>query len=165
MLVLGVDPGLSNCGYGLVNQEGGLTQAVEAGVIRTPPQDPTPQRLLSLRQSLGQLLAEFSPDVVAVERVLFQVNVNTAMGVGQACGITLVEAASAGCEIVEYSPNQIKQTVGGYGGATKDEIAHMVQILLKLDQTPKSADVSDALAIALCHLAFASNRMPTASGR
>lgn len=154
---------MSNCGYGLVRQQGSSAQAVGAGVIRTPPKDPTPQRLLSLRHDLSEILSEFSPDVVAVERVLFQVNVNTAMGVGQACGIVLVEAASLGCEIAEYSPNQVKQTVGGYGGAAKEEMAHMVQIILGLEEPLKSADVSDALAIALCHLAFASNKMPTVS--
>lgn len=156
MLVLGIDPGLSRCGYGLVAQDGSAPKVVGAGVITTPKNQPVPQRLVTLRQDLAELFGEFSPHAVAVERVLFQVNVRTAMGVGQASGIALELAASAGCEIAEYSPNQVKHAVAGYGAAGKQEVAQMVKLILGLDEPLKVADASDALAVALCHLAFAS---------
>ena len=151
---------MSRCGYGLIRQQGSAPKAVKAGVIRTSPQTPLPERLLALREELRSLMEESAPDAVAVERVLFQVNVRTAMGVGQASGIALVEAAALGYDIAEYSPNQVKQTVAGYGGATKDEMAHMIKLILKLEQPFETADVSDALAVALCHLAFCYQRQP-----
>ena len=163
MFVLGIDPGLSRCGYGVVRQKGSTTEFITAGVISTPPSDPTPRRLLTLREDIRELIAEFSPDAVAVERVLFQANVSTAMGVGQASGVALTEAEDYGCEIAEYSPNQIKLAVAGYGGADKGEIARMIKLLLGLGELPKPADAADALATALCHLAFATSR--TAGGR
>lgn len=156
MLVLGIDPGLSRCGYGLIAQGRGAPKVVGAGVLTTPKNQPVPQRLLTLRWDLAELFAEFSPDAVAVERVLFQVNVRTAMGVGQASGVALELAAGAGCVIAEYSPNQVKNAVAGYGAAGKQEVAQMVKLILGLKQPLKVADASDALAVALCHLAFAS---------
>ncbi len=158
MFVLGIDPGLSRCGYGGVRQLGSATEFVTAGVIKTPPSEPTPQRLLTLRRDIRELIEEFSPDAVAVERVLFQVNVSTAMGVGQASGVALIEAADYGCEIAEYSPNQIKLAVAGHGSANKEEIATMVKMLLGLSQPLKYTDTADALATALCHLAFSTSR-------
>lgn len=149
---------MSRCGYGGVRQVGSTTEFVTAGVIRTPPSDSTPQRLLTLRRDIRDLIEEFSPDAVAVERVLFQANVSTAMGVGQASGVALTEAAEHGCEIAEYSPNQIKLAVAGHGSADKEEIATMVKILLGLEKPPKYADTADALATALCHLAFSTSR-------
>ena len=125
------------------------------GVIRTPPTDPLPQRLAALRVELVDLLAEFQPQVVAVEQVFFQVNVRTAMSVGQASGLALCEAAAAGCEVVQYTPNQVKDAVAGYGGAGKEQVQKMVQARLKLTQLPKPADAADAAALALCHLAMA----------
>lgn len=149
---------MSRCGYGVVRQQGSTTEFVTAGVISTPPSDATPQRLLALRRDIRELIEEFSPNAVAVERVLFQANVSTAMGVGQASGVALTEAAEHGCEIAEYSPNQIKLAVAGHGGADKEEIATMVKLLLGLTKPPKYADTADALATALCHLAFATSR-------
>ena len=125
------------------------------GVIRTPASDELPNRLAALRDELVALLAEFTPAVVAVERVFFQVNVRTAMSVGQASGLALCEAAAAGCEVVQYTPNEVKQAVAGYGGADKDQVAKMVQARLGLSQSPKPADAADAAALALCHLAVA----------
>ena len=94
-------------------------------------------------------------EVVSVERVFFQTNVRTAMSVGQASGLALCEAASAGCEVVQYTPNEVKNTVVGYGAATKQQVQKMVQTRLKLTQLPKPADAADAAALALCHLAVA----------
>ena len=112
-----------------------------------------PQRLAMLQREIRDLLGELEPAVVALERVLFQVNVRTAMGVGQAAGVVMAEAVAAGCEVVEYSPNQIKQAVCGDGAAGKDQVTLMVQMLLGLPEPLRPADVSDAAAVALCHLA------------
>ncbi len=152
MFVLGVDPGLSRCGYGCV-QVGRRPRAVAAGVVRTDPAMERPRRLAELQVEFRQLLAELSPSVVAIERVLFQHNVSTAMAVGQASGIVMAEAVAAGCQVVEYSPNEIKQAVAGWGGADKDEVGRMVQTLLGLPRRLRPADAADAVAVALCHLA------------
>jgi crossover junction endodeoxyribonuclease RuvC len=162
MFVLGVDPGLSRCGYGAVERRGRAERAVAAGIISTSPQDPVPNRLAELQREVRTLLAELRPDVVAVERVLFSVNVRTAMAVGQASGIVMAEAVAAGCAVVEYSPNEVKEAVAGWGGAGKEEVTTMVQTLLGLDAPLRPADASDAVAIALCHLARTPGR---AAGR
>lgn len=156
--VLGIDPGLSRCGYGVVDERDGTTCAVAAGVIRTDPGAPVPQRLGELADELQALIDEQRPDAVAVERVLFQVNARTAMAVGQASGLALATAARAGIPVVEYSPNEVKMAVAGYGSAPKPQVQAMVQSLLKLADPPEPPDVADALALCLCHLAAASLR-------
>jgi crossover junction endodeoxyribonuclease RuvC len=154
--VLGIDPGLTRCGYAVVDgRGGGAATAVSMGVIRTPASDALPNRLASLRSELCHLLQQFQPHVVAVEQVFFQVNVRTAMSVGQASGLALCEAATAGCEVVQYTPNQVKDAVAGYGGADKHQIQRMVQARLRLPRLPQPADAADAAALALCHLAMA----------
>jgi len=160
MFVLGIDPGLSRCGYGFV-EHGRPPRAVAAGVIRTDPDLERPVRLAELQHEIRGLIAEQRPDVVVIERVLFQQNVSTAMSVGQATGIVMAEAAVAGCGVVEYSPNEVKQAVAGWGGADKYEIGRMVQTLLGLPEVLQPPDVSDAVAVALCHLA----RQPSAAVR
>ncbi|MDP1821037.1 MAG: crossover junction endodeoxyribonuclease RuvC [Acidimicrobiales bacterium] len=155
MYVLGIDPGLSRCGYGLVVQQHGATRAVAVGVLRTPTHLPVPDRLAELQRDVRALLQEHRPAVVAIERVLFQVNVRTAIPVAQAAGIVMAEAVAAGCEVVEYSPNQVKQAVAGVGGANKDQMERMVQTLLGIAQPLRPVDAADAVAIALCHLAHA----------
>jgi len=124
------------------------------GVIRTPASDPLPNRLATLRTEFTSLIAEFEPDVVAVEQVFFQVNVRTAMATGQASGLALAEAAIAGCEVIQYTPNQVKDAVAGWGGAGKEQVQKMVQARLKLATMPKPADAADAAAIALTHLSM-----------
>jgi crossover junction endodeoxyribonuclease RuvC len=151
--VLGIDPGLTRCGYAVVDAIG--PQAVALGVIRTPATDPLPQRLAALRAELAALLAEFGPDVVAVEHVFFQVNVRTAMSVGQASGLALAEAAGSGCTVVQYTPNEVKSAVAGWGAAPKEQVQKMVQARLRLTHPPQPADAADAAALALCHLATA----------
>ena len=160
MFVLGIDPGLSRCGYGCV-EHGRRPRAVAAGVIRTDPEMERAHRLAELQHEVRALIVEQRPQVVAVERVLFQQNVATAMAVGQAIGVVMAEAAGAGCEVVEYSPNEVKEAVAGWGGADKIEIGRMVQTLLDLPEVLEPADASDAVAVALCHLA----RQPSASVR
>ncbi|HEY2429833.1 MAG TPA: crossover junction endodeoxyribonuclease RuvC [Acidimicrobiales bacterium] len=155
MFVLGVDPGLSRCGYGVVERIGGGRsglRAVAAGVITTPVDDGVPQRLAALGAELRALLAEYAPAVVVVERVLFQANARTAMAVGQASGMALAAAAEAGAEVVQYSPNEVKMAVTGYGAATKAQVQTMVQKVLELEAVPRPPDVADALALAICHL-------------
>jgi crossover junction endodeoxyribonuclease RuvC len=167
VFVLGIDPGLSRCGYGAVRRSAGRSQAEAAGVIVTPAADPLPVRLAALLGELRRLLAEIRPDVVAVERVLFQANARTAMAVGQASGLALVAAADAGVAVAQYSPNEVKQSVTGYGSATKAQVQRMVQSLLALPSPPRPPDAADALALALCHLASAPllARVAQAGGR
>ena len=155
MFVLGIDPGLSRCGYGVVEYVDRQRVARAVGVIKTPPSDGVPERLARLQRELRSLVAEFSPDVVAIERVFFQVNVSTAMGVAQAAGIAMAEGSAAGAAVVEYTPNQVKEAVAGWGGAPKEQMQMMVQSLLGLESAPKPADAADAVAVALCHLAHA----------
>ena len=112
-------------------------------------------RLAELQVELRALLAEHRPTALAVERVLFQVNVRTAMSVGQASGIAMAEAVAAGCDVVQYSPNEVKSAVAGWGGADKAQVQQMVQTLLGLRQVPRPPDAADAAALALCHLAMA----------
>ncbi|MBK9178421.1 MAG: crossover junction endodeoxyribonuclease RuvC [Acidimicrobiales bacterium] len=155
MFVLGIDPGLSRCGYAAVEQVGARPRALALGVITTAPSAPLPGRLAELQAELRRLIAEVGPEVVAVERLFFQVNVRTAMSVGQASGLVLAEAAAAGCEVVQYSPNQVKQAVAGDGAADKGQVQRMVQALLGLPAPPRPPDAADAAALALCHLAAA----------
>ena len=155
-MVLGIDPGLSRCGYAALEAQGpNKARPIAIGVLMTPPTDPLPKRLAELRGELARLVAELRPDVVVVEHVFFQVNVRTAMSVGQASGLALAEAAAAGCEVVQYTPNQVKETVTGWGGADKAQVAKMVQARLGLAAPPKPADAADACALALCYLANA----------
>ena len=153
--VLGIDPGLTRCGYGLVVDEAGTQRALAAGVITTPPSDPLPKRLASLRSELVGLIFELAPGTVVVERVFFQTNAKTAMFVAQAAGLALASAAEAGVEIAQYSANEVKLAVAGYGAASKEQVQEMVARLLRLAEVPRPADAADALGLALCHLSMA----------
>ncbi len=153
MFVLGVDPGLSRCGYCVLEVDRGRSRAVALGVLRTDPGDPTPSRLAELWGDVRSLLDEYRPGAVAVERVLFQVNVRTAMGVGQASGLVMAEAAARGLVVGEYSPNEVKDAVAGDGAADKTQVQRMVQLLLDLDAPPHPPDAADAAAVALTHVA------------
>jgi len=154
MFVLGIDPGLSRCGYGLVWRGEGdsALQARAAGVIETDPEAPLAERLLVLHTELRTLLAELRPQAVVVERVFFQVNAKTAMSVGQASGLALLAAAEAGCEVAQYTANEVKQGLVGYGAATKEQVQRMVAQVLGLRTVEGPPDVADALALAVCHL-------------
>ena len=158
MFVLGIDPGLSRCGYGAV-RHGRRPRAAAAGVITTEPGLDRAVRLAELQSEVRSLIAELRPDAVALERVLFQRNASTAMAVGQAVGVVMAEAAAAGCAVFEYSPNEVKLAVAGHGSADKGEVGAMVQRLLGLRQRLRPADAADAVAVALCHLA----RLPLAA--
>jgi crossover junction endodeoxyribonuclease RuvC len=154
-VVLGIDPGLSRCGYGAVDGSARQAVALAAGVLTTAPSAPLPQRLAELQRELRALMAELRPAVVAIERVFFQTNVRTAMSVGQASGLAMAEAVAAGCAVAEYTPNQVKEAVAGWGGAGKEEVERMVRTLLGLERPVRPADAADALALALCHVAHA----------
>ena len=154
MFVLGVDPGLTRCGYGLVSRAGRRLEAVAAGVIRTDPAADLAIRLAELHREVVALVDEHRPDEVAVERVLFQVNVRSAMQTGQAAGVIMAAAASAGCAVTLYSPNEVKNAVVGWGGADKDQVEQMVRSQLGLTTPLRPVDAADAVAVALCHLAM-----------
>jgi crossover junction endodeoxyribonuclease RuvC len=158
-LVLGIDPGLTRCGYAVIDASRAASpRAVSLGVLRTPAAVPLPQRLAMLRGDLAALVAEHRPAAVAVEQVFFQVNVRTAMSVGQASGLALAEAAAAGCEVAQYTPNQVKDAIAGWGGADKAQVQRMVQARLGLTRVPEPPDAADAAALALCHIATAPMR-------
>lgn len=152
MRVLGVDPGLSRCGVGVVDGPRHRPTAVSIGIVRTGAGEPTAGRLATLHRELAALLARQRPDAVAVERVFFNANVRTAMGVGQAAGVVLLCAAQADLPVVEYTPTQVKLAVAGSGAADKAQVQFMVRALLRLEVTPRPPDAADALALALCHL-------------
>jgi crossover junction endodeoxyribonuclease RuvC len=152
MRVLGLDPGLTCAGYGLVEKSSQGIRAVTYGAIRTPP-GPVPARLLAFHDELKAIIELHRPQAVAVEKVLFNANVRTAMYVGQAAGVALLLAAQAGCEVAEYTPSEVKSSVTGYGKADKGQMQLMVARLLNLDELPKPVDAADALGLALTHLA------------
>ncbi len=156
LVVLGIDPGLTRCGYAVLRANGSRSAiALSLGVIKTPATDPLPKRLADIRAEFATLIGEFRPQVVAVEQVFFQTNVRTAMSVGQASGLALAEAWACGCEVVQYTPNQVKNAVAGWGAADKIQVQKMVQARLGLTALPEPADAADAAALALCHLAVA----------
>jgi crossover junction endodeoxyribonuclease RuvC len=166
VFVLGVDPGLTRCGYGAVVGGPSGLEAVAAGVVTTDRAADAPARLAELQHGVRGLLADLAPEVVAIERTFFQANVRTAMAVGQASGVALAEAAAAGCDVAQYTPNEVKQAVTGWGAAPKEQVARMVQSLLGMAERPCPADAADALALALCHHARARLRSAvTAAGR
>ena len=153
MRVLGVDPGLTRCGVGVV--EGAVRSPiplVEVGVILTPTNSSLEHRLLDLDQQLSQWINLWKPDVIAVERVFSQHNVRTVMGTGQAAGIALLLAAKAGIPVMMHTPSEVKASVTGSGRANKAQVAQMVQKILNLDSIPKPVDATDALALAICNI-------------
>jgi len=152
-LALGIDPGTATTGYGLVRltPDGSLV-AVKYGVILTPKESTAPARLEMLYNDLRDLLSEHKPDTAAVEKLFFSRNVTTALAVGQARGVVMLCLQQAGIEPFEYTPNEIKQAVAGYGSAQKKQVQEMVRALLLLDEIPKPDDAADALAVAITHL-------------
>jgi len=153
MRVLGVDPGLTRCGVGIVEGAiGSPISLIEVGVILTPADLPLAQRLLDLDQQLSEWINLWKPNVVAVERVFSQHNVRTVMGTGQAAGVALLIAAKAGIPVMMHTPSEVKAAVTGSGRANKAQVALMVQKILNLETIPKPVDATDALALAICHI-------------
>ena len=149
--MLGLDPGLTCAGYGLVEREPRRLYAVDHGAIRTP-RGPVPARLALLYEEVRRLISVHRPDAVAVERVLFNSNTRTAMSVGQAAGVALLAAAQCGCEIAEYTPTEVKLTITGYGAADKKQMQLMIAKLLGLPAPPSPPDAADALGLAITHI-------------
>jgi len=159
MLALGIDPGTATTGYGLVREAGdGSLLVVDFGVVLTPPDTPMPNRLVMLYESLHELLTLHQPTTAAVEQLFFQKNVKTALSVGQARGVILLALAQSRLDPAEYTPNEIKLAVTGYGSADKNQVQNMVRAILHLDDIPKPDDAADALAVAICHLHSAQTR-------
>ena len=151
MFVLGIDPGLARTGYAIV-EDAARPKAVAAGVIRTHGGRPVAARLMELADDLEALLAEYRPAEAAIESVFANKNVQTITGVGRASGVAILCVARAAVPLFEYSPTAVKSTVAGFGGATKDQLARVVAMRLRLGTAPRPADAADALAVALCHL-------------
>ena len=150
MIILGVDPGTAALGYGLVERIGARLRAVDHGVIVTSPDLPLAERLLAIHTGLVDLIATHEPSIVAVERLYFSRNAQTAMAVGHARGVVLLAAAEARVPVREATPNEVKSAVAGYGAADKEQVSRMVALVLGMAARPTPDDASDALAIAVC---------------
>ena len=148
--ILGFDPGLADTGYGFLIKEGSQLEFVSAGLIKTAKNKDFSLRLKEIHQQALLLLEKYQPDLVAVEKLYFAKNVKTALDVSQARGALLVALRQKNIKILEFTPLQVKQAVCSNGRASKDQVGLMVKTLLKLKQVPKSDDVADALAVALC---------------
>ena len=151
MVVLGIDPGLANTGYGVVVRRSGRLAALDGGVIETRAGVATERRLAVLHSRIHDLLIQHEPDALALEALYFGQNVATAFAVGQARGAVLVAAGERGIPCVDYTPQQVKGAVCGSGRAPKDQVGRMVQALLRLPEEPRPDHAADALAVAICH--------------
>ena len=153
MRVLGIDPGLTRCGWGVVEGRiGRPLRLVDVNVIRTDPHWEVARRLVTIERGIDALIEEFSPDAVAVERVFSQHNVRTVMGTAQASGIAMVVAARRDLPVALHTPSEVKAAVSGSGRADKAQVSTMVTRLLRLDAAPRPADATDALALAITHI-------------
>lgn len=153
MRVLGVDPGLTRCGFGVIESDVSRTVSfVDVGVVRSGADVPLETRLLIIRNELAALFDRLNPDVVAIERVFAQHNVRSVMGTAQVAGIALLLAAERGIPVALHTPSEVKAAVTGYGRADKKQVTTMVAKILGLPELPKPADAADALALAICHV-------------
>lgn len=155
LIILGIDPGTAIVGYGLVEINSGRLRAQDYGCIRTSSHRPASLRLAAIYDRLKEVINDSQPQIVAIEELFFNKNTRTALAVGQARGVALLAAAHSGLPVVEYTPLEVKQAVTGFGRASKEQVQHMVQALLALDQVPRPDDTADALAVAICHASFA----------
>lgn len=152
MRVVGVDPGLTRCGIGVIDVAPNRTaRLVHVFVIRTPPESDISRRLLTIGRGIDDTIRQFAPDSLAIERVFAQHNLRTVMGTAQASGVALFAAARAQIPVGVHTPSEVKAAITGYGSADKRQIGVMVARILRLDRAPKPADASDALALAICH--------------
>lgn len=159
MIILGLDPGTATTGYGVIRMNNFKISCVAYGAIVTKPNMEMPDRLAVIYDDLGQLIKQYRPDEVAVEKLYFGRNATTAISVGQARGVLLLRLAQEGIPIGEYTPMQVKQALVGFGMADKKQMQYMVQNFFKLSEAPKPDDAADALAIAICHAHTRSGRL------
>jgi crossover junction endodeoxyribonuclease RuvC len=152
MVVLGIDPGLANTGYGVVARVDGRLAALDGGVVRTPAELPIERRLATIAERTRELLDEHDCDAVALEQLYFGANAQSAFAVGHARGAAMLVAGERGLACASYTPQQVKAAVCGRGRAAKDQVARMVQTLLALPHLPTPDHAADALAVAVCHL-------------
>jgi crossover junction endodeoxyribonuclease RuvC len=150
--IFGIDPGSERTGYGCVETDGRRHQLVACGAISARAGDAFPQRLARIHRELAALLASCHPDCVAIESIFHAVNARTALRLGHARGVAILAAVESGCDVVEYTPAEIKRAVVGYGRAEKHQVQQMIKLLLGLDKPPSPHDAADALAVAICHL-------------
>ncbi len=150
MIVLGIDPGTASMGWGVVERTGGNLRAVDYGLLSTSADLPLPDRLAAIHAHVAELIETHHPDLLAVERLFFSKNAQSAFGVGQARGVVLLAAAQAGIPVREATPNEVKLGVTGYGNAEKSQVARMVAVILALPEVPTPDDTADALAIGIC---------------
>ena len=150
MIVLGIDPGTAATGFGVVERVGTRLRAIEFGCLETSLPASDPERLVAIHDGVAHLIERHRPALVAVERIFFSRNVRTAFAVGQARGVVLLAAAQAGLPVFEYTPNEVKMAVTGYGRASKDQVQRMVRTVLGLSALPAPEDAADALAVAIC---------------
>ncbi|GAB3623194.1 crossover junction endodeoxyribonuclease RuvC [Mariniluteicoccus endophyticus] len=168
MRVLGIDPGLTRCGYGVVEGlPGRPPQLLAVGVIRTDSALDAPRRLVTIEVEIQALLETWLPDVLAVERVFAQNNLNTVMGTAQASGVAMLVGARNGIPVAEHTPSEVKAAISGSGRADKKQVGTMVARVLRLDEPPKPADAADAVALAICHVwrGGTRNRLTEATAR
>ena len=158
MIAMGVDPGTAVTGYAFLEEKGGRIAVLEYGVVRSRATDPLPRRLEKIHRELGVLIETYSPSVLALESIFLAKFPNSAMILGHARGAIMVAAQSRGVPVEEYAPRLVKKAVVGRGGASKEQVAALMQTHLKLRDLPKPADAADALAIAFCHLLHARTR-------
>lgn len=151
MRIIGIDPGIATTGYGVVQTDGQRSAALDFGCIATASDLPMPQRLERIYDELKFIVERYQPNVMAVEKLFFSKNSNSAMQVGEARGVVVLAGCHAGMHVYEYTPLQVKQAVVGYGKAEKLQVQQMVKMLLGLSKIPRPDDAADALAIALCH--------------
>ncbi|WP_461362868.1 crossover junction endodeoxyribonuclease RuvC [Candidatus Darwinibacter acetoxidans] len=151
MIILGIDPGTAITGFGVVRVEHNRHTVLGYGAIRTSSKEATAKRLETIYQELSSLIKEFEPDCLAVEELFFNKNSATALAVGQARGVAILAGSHAGLPVYEYTPLQVKTAVTGYGRADKEQVAYMVRMILGLQTTPQPDDITDALAICICH--------------
>ncbi len=152
MRIFGIDPGSERTGYGCVETDGSRHRLIACGAITARAVDGFPERLARIHRDLTTLLGNCRPDCVAIENLFHARNVRSALKLGHARGVAVLAAIEAGCEVVEYTPREIKCAVVGYGGAEKHQVQQMVKLLLGLDRAPQPHDAADALAVAICHM-------------
>ena len=151
MKIFGVDPGSARTGYGCIESDGSRHRVLACGALAPPARAPFPEKLLAIHDGLAELLARHAPDIVAIEDLFHARNARSALKLGHVRGVVMLAASQAGLPVAEYAPTEVKRAVVGYGRAEKHQVQRMVMLLLGLREAPTPLDVSDALAVAVCH--------------